>query len=53
MRYLRYVNFCSDLFGHAGNRLDKNAKVNSKIYDVTNWEANNYYNKHIARYLRL
>ena len=25
------------IFGHIGKRLDKNAKVNFQIYDVTNW----------------
>ena len=41
--------FC--LFGHLGKRLDKKAKVNFKIQDVTNWTTDNY-NKHIARYLK-
>ena len=36
------------LFGHAGKQLDKKAKVNFKIYDVTYWETNDY-NKHIAQ----
>ena len=31
--------------------LDKKAKVNSQIYDVTNWETNNQ-NVHIAQYLK-
>ena len=31
--------------------LDKKAKVNSQIYDVTNWETNNH-NVHIAQYLK-
>ena len=38
-------------FGYLEKRLDKKAKVNCKIYDVTNWNTNNY-NKHIARYLK-
>ena len=39
--------FCPDFFGHGEKRLDKKAKVYSKIYDVTNWETNSY-NTHIA-----
>ena len=30
-------------------RLDKKAKVNFKLYDVKDWETNNY-NKHVAQY---
>ena len=30
----RYLNFCSDSFGHVGKWLDKKAKVNFKTYDV-------------------
>ena len=26
--FFRYLNFCSDFFGHAGKRLDQKAKVN-------------------------
>ena len=32
---------------HAGERLRKKAKINFKIFDVINWETNNY-NIHIA-----
>ena len=32
---------------HVGKRLDKKAKVNFEIYDVTNWEANDYNTPHI------
>ena len=39
------------MFCHAGKRLDKKAKVDFKIYDVTDWITNNY-NKHIVRYLK-
>ena len=28
---LRYLNFCLDIFGQVGKRLDKKAKVNFKI----------------------
>ena len=31
----KYLNLCPDFFGHMGKRLDKKAKVNSNIYDVT------------------
>ena len=37
---LRYLNFCPDVFEHVGKRLDKNAKINLKTYDVTSWETN-------------
>ena len=30
----RYLNFCSDSFGHVGKWLDKKAKVNFKTYDA-------------------
>ena len=32
----RYLNFCSDFFVHVERRFDKKAKVNLKLYDVTN-----------------
>ena len=44
---LRYLNFCLDIFGQAGKRLDKKAKVNFKIYNVIIW-VTNYYNTNIA-----
>ena len=37
--------FWPDFYGYLGKRLDKTAKVNFKIYDVTNWNKN-IYNKH-------
>ena len=43
--------FCSDVFGHVGKRLDKKAKFNFKVYDITNWQTNNY-NTRIAQYLK-
>ena len=46
------LHFCSDFFGSSGKRLVKKAKVNFKIYDVTNWNTSNY-SKHIARYLKM
>ena len=45
----RYLNFCPNVFGHVGKRLDKKASVNFKIYEVTIWETNNY-NTHTAQY---
>ena len=36
--FLRYINFCPDFFGHVGKRLDKEAEINFKIYDVINWK---------------
>ena len=41
----------SSIFGHVKKRLDKNDKVNFKIYDVKTWETNNC-NTHIAQYLK-
>ena len=32
--FLRYFNFCPDVIGHIGKQVDKNAKVNFKIYDI-------------------
>ena len=34
-----YLKFCPDIFSHEGKVLDKTAKINFKIYDVTNWET--------------
>ena len=39
------------LVGSAGKRLDQTPKVNFKVYDVTDWETNNY-NIYIAQYLK-
>ena len=52
--FWRYLNFCSDFFGHVGKRLDKKTKINIKIYDNTTWKTNSY-NTHIAQlqYLRI
>ena len=38
------------VFGHVREWLDKKAKVNFKVNDVTNWITNNY-DTYIARYL--
>ena len=43
--------FCPDFCGLAGKRLDKKGKVNLKIYDVADWETNNY-NIHVAPWRR-
>ena len=43
--------FCLDYFRQVGKYPDKKAKVNLKIYDVTNWETNNY-NTHTAQHLQ-
>ena len=48
---LRYLNFCPNFFNQVEKRLHKKAKVNFKIYDVTNWTTNNN-STHIARYLK-
>ena len=45
-----YLHFCPHFCGYVEIRLGKKAMVNFKIYDVTNWNTNNY-NKHIDRYL--
>ena len=47
--FLRF-HFCLDFFGYIKKWLDKKAKVNFEIYDVTNLNTNNY-NKSIVRYL--
>ena len=45
------VSFCTDFFGSVGKQLDKKAENIFKIYDVTDYEANNY-NTHTAQYLQ-
>ena len=45
VKKLRYLNFCPDFIDHVRKQLDKKAKVDFKIYDVTTWETN-IYNKH-------
>ena len=47
----RKYTFLSWLLGYVEKRFDKKVKVNSKIYDVTDWTTNKY-NKHIAQYLK-
>ena len=45
------LKFYPDFIDHVGKRLDKKAKVDFKIYDVTNWTINNC-NTDLARYLK-
>ena len=47
---LEILVFLSWIFGYAEKRHDKKAMVSLKMYDVTDWTANNY-NTHIAQYL--
>ena len=39
------------IFGYMEERLDKKAKVNFKIYDITDWTRNNY-TRHVTQYLK-
>ena len=48
---LEVLTFLSWLFGDAKNWLDKKAKVNFKIFDVTDWTVNNY-NTHTEQHLQ-
>ena len=48
---LGIFKFLSRLFGYIEKRLEKMAKVNFKIYDVTDWTTNNY-DTYIAQYLK-
>ena len=49
--FLRFLNFCPDFIDYIEERLQKKAKLDMKVYDIVNWEANNY-NTHIAHYLK-
>ena len=44
--FLRYLHFCLDFFAHGWKWFDKKAKINFKIYDLTNSNTNN---KHIVK----
>ena len=46
---LKIFNFLSRCFGHAGKQLDKKAKVDCKVYDLTDWQTK--YSTHTAQYL--
>ena len=48
---LKILKLLSRIFGLEEKQLDKNAKINFKIYDDTNWVTNNY-NTHIAQYIK-
>ena len=48
---LKIFKSCADFFGHVGRRLDKRAKVNFKIYDITDLVTNNS-NTHFTKYLK-
>ena len=48
---LTIFTFLSNFIDPVEKRLDKKAKNNFKIYDVTDWETNNY-DTHIAQYLK-
>ena len=39
---LEIFTFLSWLFGYTEKRLEKKVKVNSKIYNITDWTTNNY-----------
>ena len=44
--FLRYLHFCLDFFAQGRKWFDKKAKINFKIYDLTNWNTNN---EHIVK----
>ena len=48
---LDIFTFLSLNFGYVEKRLDKKAMVDFKIYDVTDWKANNC-NTHIAQHFK-
>ena len=54
---LRYLNVCPKCLNNVGKLLDKGVKVNLKIYDVKNWERNNYnihiFNISISQYFNI
>ena len=43
----KIFDFFLEFFGHVEKQPYKKAKVNFKVYDAINWEAN-YYNTHIV-----
>ena len=48
---LEIFKFLTCLFVYVEKQLDKKAMANFKIYDTTDWTANNY-NTHITQYLK-
>ena len=47
--FLKIFAFFSWNSGYVEKQLDKKAKVNFKIYDVTDWKTNNYKTENEAR----
>ena len=39
---LKTLKYLCQVFGHIQTRTDLKAKISFKIYDVINWETNNY-----------
>ena len=48
---LKIFTFCPDFLGRVRKLIDKKTKPNLKIYDVTNWEINNY-STYVVKYLK-
>ena len=48
---LRIFKFLSYFFGHVGKWLNKRAKVNLKVNDLTAWLRNNY-NTHVDQQVK-
>ena len=48
---LEIFTLLSQRFGYVENQFDKKVKVNFEIYDVTDWETENY-NTYIVKYLK-
>ena len=48
---LEIFSLLSQRFGYVENQFDKKVKVNFEIYDVTDWETENY-NTYIVKYLK-
>ena len=48
---LEIFTLLSQRFGYVENQFDKKVKVNFEIYDVTEWETENY-NTYIVKYLK-
>ena len=48
---LKIFKVCHDVFSLVEKQFDKKANGNFKIFDIIDWEPNNY-NIHIAQYLK-
>ena len=48
---LEIFTLLSQRFGYVENQFDKKVTVNFEIYDVTDWETENY-NTYIVKYLK-